>query len=481
MIKLSQYKNAIIGVIGAGVTGKSVIKALHQAGAKTIYIWEDNPEVSLESLNINSREVLLTKETAYWRQCEIIVPSPGVIAEGQFIHPAVKVAKSSGAQIISDIDLFYNEHKTKRYIGVTGTNGKSTVTSLITSILNNSGGLYQAGGNLGIPALQLDENMQGYVLELSSFQLEITNSLRLDIAVILGITKDHLDRYHDFDTYIAAKSRIINLLKPGGTLVINLDNSACMKLYEQVQQKHSEFINSLNIIPIYISENSGAGISVYYKSNTDNSNSLLLGDSVSGPEQTHYFNESKFKLIYNPENLAASYAVCSRLGVDFEKFHTAISDFSGLKHRMQIIGEACGITFINDSKATNLNAACQALSKYYNIFWLAGGVLKETELDLIKHYSDHINRAYFFGRDKSYLKSSLEDSLKCEEVENLQEAFKISLTEAKKQSESYNIKTYILLSPACASYDQFKNFAARGEEFINLCKNFITYNSGKFL
>jgi UDP-N-acetylmuramoylalanine--D-glutamate ligase len=474
MFKLEQYKNKAIGIIGAGVTGRSVIEAFDKAGADKIYVWEDNPGIETNSIKTSFSELIFTKDLAAWRECVLIVPSPGVVINGENAPAVIRQAREQAAQIISDIDLLYNTLSDKKYIGITGTNGKSTVTSLIAHILGTAGLDYQAGGNIGRPALALDAEKPGYVLELSSFQLDLTEALRLDIALILSITPDHLDRYNSFEGYIEAKAKIAKLLKPGGVLVINADNPGCRKLYNNLPR---EVIEKINITRVHCSSSNSDGVSLFPATGVNNHKYLKLEDRTGATGEDHNLFFEDFNLKSNPENLASSYAVTTRLSVNFDNFYNALTSFTGLSHRMEFVGRYKNIKFINDSKATNLAAVTQALSSYKNIYWLAGGVLKDKEFETLQKYLTNTLGAYFFGRHGQVLKSYFENYITCNAFQDLSEAFNFAVFEAKNSySEETNNseEICILLSPAGASFDQFKNFEHRGDYFKTLCRQFIS-------
>lgn len=388
-----------------------------------------------------------------WGALNKIVVSPGLPS----LHKVFSLAKEHNIEITSDIDLLYEENPAAGYIGITGTNGKSTTTALIAHILKSNGLDYQCGGNIGVPALSLPLDSKGYVLELSSYQLDLLRSLKLEAAVMLNITPDHLERYGSMEKYIESKAKIFSLLKEGAPCVIGVDNQITQSLSGKL--KKAIFISALK-----------AG---------ENTVTCLKDKIIDNffEKKEFYLKQNKFLLgAHNQENIAASYATCRYLGIAPEDIITSIESFIGLPHRMQYLGTHENISFYNDSKATNAEAAAKSIDALENIYWLAGGIAKEGGIESLAPLFSHIKKAYLFGQDKLVFAKTLEGKVPYQLFGNMEEAFNTALSDARNSGAPANL----LLAPAAASFDQFKNFEERGEKFTKLYNNII-YSIDKIL
>lgn len=439
-MQINKYKNQNVAVFGLGKTGLSAINALINGGAK-IYAWDDNAE-QVENAKMIYKECNFIHPQEYdWREINALIVSPGIPISYPEPHWIVKLAKAFNCKIKSDIELFL-EAKTEKQkvIGVTGTNGKSTTTSLIGHILSTAGKKVAVGGNLGTPVLDLNANAEIYVIELSSFQLEHMDEINVDISVLLNITADHIDRHGSMENYIAAKLKLIN---GSETAVIGCDNKITARIF-------NDFAG--NKVPI--------------------SGKTLIEKGVSCAEGSLFdyrkcisINNTKINLISNAENIAAAYAVCKMLRVSSSDIISGIEPFSGLKHRNELLGRIRNVLFVNDSKATNAESSEKAILSYENIYWIVGGRSKEGGIESLSRHFTRIKRAYLVGESAGVFASTLRGKIDFIQCGNLQNAFEF----AYKDALNANKEATVLLSPACASFDQWKNFEERGEAF---CKMF---------
>ncbi|KAJ6644825.1 UDP-N-acetylmuramoylalanine--D-glutamate ligase, partial [Pseudolycoriella hygida] len=450
-----------IGIFGLGKTGTSSYEALVKVAEVICY---DQNSSSRESFTkVHGRDSLVDLSDFRWKKLDKILLSPGV----PLSHDIIKLAGASNIPITSDIELLFEECSKARFIAVTGTNGKSTTVSLIGHILQANGINYPVGGNIGIPALSIDLNALGYVLELSSFQLDLLQKFKAKIAVLLNITKDHLDRHGTMENYIAAKRKIFERLDKECFAIISVDNNITDGIFKQLSVE-----NKTNLIPISTCQILDKGVSIYQD---------IIYDNLVEPLTLKLSSNKCLQGIHNQENIAASYATCRVLGILPTQIATALQEFKGLPHRMQYIGTiysdkdglgiASEINFYNDSKATNVDAAYQSLSSFDNIYWLAGGVAKEANIKVLEPLFPKICRAYLFGQDKEVFVSALKDKVQFQVCDDLIECFNKAVIDSKKDGGSK--AKNILLAPACASLDQFKNFEERGELFIKLYNQII--------
>ncbi|MFU7500989.1 MAG: UDP-N-acetylmuramoyl-L-alanine--D-glutamate ligase [Candidatus Tisiphia sp.] len=453
---LSQ-KHKNIGIVGLGKTGIAAWKVLNKVAKVICY---DQAKSSRDAFTkIYGSDSLVSLSDLQWQNLDKILLSPGI----PLSHDIVTMANSYNIPITSDIDLLFEEVRLREpeeanFIGITGTNGKSTTTALTSHILQSCGFDYQVGGNIGFPVLAMRLDSKGYVLELSSFQLDLLNSFKAKIVVLLNITQDHLDRHNNMQGYIAAKKKIFDRIDKDSFAIISVDHEITKNIFLELQKE-----NRTNVVPISTYEILNKGISICNN---------IIYDNIFEPITINLHNNNYLQGIHNQENIAASYAVCRIIGAMPEQIIAAIGLFKGLPHRMQYVGTIQGISFYNDSKATNGIAASKSISSLDNIYWLAGGIAKEGGITELEPWFYKIRKAYLFGQDKDIFASFLNGKVDYQICQDLTEAFNSAFKDAME--DMGGIKN-ILLAPACASYDQFKNFEERGELFIKLYNAIISH------
>ncbi|WP_342278728.1 UDP-N-acetylmuramoyl-L-alanine--D-glutamate ligase [Candidatus Tisiphia endosymbiont of Myopa tessellatipennis] len=453
---LSQ-KHKNIGIVGLGKTGIAAWKVLNKVAKVICY---DQAKSSRDAFTkIYGSDSLVSLSDLQWQNLDKILLSPGI----PLSHDIVTMANSYNIPITSDIDLLFEEVRLREpeaanFIGITGTNGKSTNTALTSHILQSCGFDYQVGGNIGFPVLAMRLDSKGYVLELSSFQLDLLNSFKAKIVVLLNITQDHLDRHNNMQGYIAAKKKIFDRIDKDSFAIISVDHEITKNIFLELQKE-----NRTNVVPISTYEILNKGISICNN---------IIYDNIFEPITINLHNNNYLQGIHNQENIAASYAVCRIIGAMPEQIIAAIGLFKGLPHRMQYVGTMQGISFYNDSKATNGIAASKSISSLDNIYWLAGGIAKEGGITELEPWFYKIRKAYLFGQDKDIFASFLNGKVDYQICQDLTEAFNSAFKDAME--DMGGIKN-ILLAPACASYDQFKNFEERGELFIKLYNAIINH------
>jgi UDP-N-acetylmuramoylalanine--D-glutamate ligase len=356
-----------------------------------------------------------------------IVVTPGLPLNR---HPIAQRARDAGVEIIGDIELFARarpELPPHKVVGITGTNGKSTTTALIHHILKTAGVPTEMGGNIGLPILAQDPLPEGgvYVLELSSYQIDLTKSLDCDVAVLLNITPDHLDRYENFEAYRQSKLRLFELQTPGHIAIYDFDEAEAAEI-EKARPDESDRLwfddDTVDLVTSW----------------TDIPN-------LAGP--------------HNRQNASAAVMVCAALKVPVTE--ATLSSYPGLPHRMERICEKDGILFVNDSKATNPTATAPALAAFEKIRWICGGQAKSDSLDECAPHFGHVRKAYTIGEAGEMFASLLSPHMDVAECVTLDEAVRTAASEAEPGDT-------VLLSPACASFDQFRDFEARGDAFREL-------------
>jgi UDP-N-acetylmuramoylalanine--D-glutamate ligase len=430
-------------VLGLGKSGLSALKYLQKHHLKVL-AWDNNKDVR----KAVPESILEAPETLPWQKIQTIILSPGIPHSGPNAHPLLQEAKKRGIPFTVDIELFLKQAITRPHyhiIGVTGTNGKSTTTSLLAHLLNHFGKKAIAAGNIGTPVLDLpDTNEETYfVLELSSYQLSLIKTPALECGILLNISPDHLAYHGSMTSYIDAKCGIFDLVKPNKHYrnVIGIDDA-----YTQAVFKKTPALLS-------ISAESDQGM-IHWSS--DKIIAPQPNQSISVP------NLVNLQGTHNTQNILACFAILQQiLGKKFSSdlFIQGLQSFKSLPHRQEIVSKDKGILFINDSKATNMNAAEKSLKSFQNIHWILGGQQKEGENPLdLKPFFSHVTHTYLVGSAEDTFARDLKGVL----------PYALSHTIDKAVHDAYqNAKEgdVILLAPACASFDQFKNFEERGNFF----------------
>ena len=448
MIVVDSFRGRQVAVLGLAKSGRTAAQALAAGGAEVL-AWDDNAKVR----DTLAAEVPLHDLTrADWRNIPALVLSPGIPHSFPEPHPAVAKARKAGAEIIGDIELLGRAQPHARYIGITGTNGKSTTTALIGHVLASAGELVQVGGNLGTPALSFAPLGRdgSYVLEASSFQLELITSLVFDIAVLLNITPDHLDRHGDMMGYIAAKRRIFAGQSAQSTAIIGVDDAICRDLCEELRRDVPA-----RVVPISVLQPVAGGVYV--------DQGWLVDAMGAAPQRVLELGRAeRLPGAHNWQNAAAAYAAARACGVDPAAATAAICSFPGLAHRQELVGTIDDIRYINDSKATNADATEKALLCYPAIYWIAGGLPKAGGITSLAPHFGRLRHAFLIGRATEEFAATLDGSVPFTRCGDLATALAAASEQARRDHVPGAV---VLLSPACASYDQFKNFEQRGDTF----------------
>ncbi len=455
MIPLSQYQNQSIAVLGLARSGLAAARALIAGGAK-ILAWDDDAK----NRTVAAAENIPIADLAAvdWTAIKALVLSPGIPHTLPAPHPIVMAAKNAGVKIISDIYLLRHAMPNCKIIGITGTNGKSTTTALIHHIIAGAGIPTQVGGNLGQAALGLQPLADGgiYVLELSSYQLELIPDCRIECGVHLNLTPDHLDRHGDMEGYRQAKKNLFAHQQKGDVAIIGIDDKYSAKTLGELSERRG-----IKTIPLSIGQKAEGGIYVM---------DGILYDATGGKAERILDLNTLTSLLgaHNWQNIAAAYGATKFQNVSRETICNLITSFPGLDHRQQNIATIGGIRFINDSKATNPDSAAKALQCYRPIYWIAGGKPKGDDLDACAPYFGNIQQAFLIGQAAENFARILGPHLPVKISGTLRQAVQDAYTQAKMDGMKSPV---ILLSPACASFDQFRDFEHRGQEFAEAVHN----------
>ena len=449
MIDLGFFQGLPVAVLGLGRSGLSAARALVAAGAE-VWAWDDSEDrrAAARAEGIP----LVDLYTCNWRELTSLVLSPGIPHTHPAPHPVATLAREHGCEIIGDIELLARAQRNARFIGVTGTNGKSTTTALIGHILALAAREVAVGGNLGTPALDLDPlDADGtYVLEMSSYQLELTVSITFDVAVLLNISPDHLDRHGGVDGYIAAKRQIFHRQTKPRTAVVGSDDDICRGMYDTLKAADEQ-----TVIPVSGRTRCPGGVYVLDRVLYDDTDgaavpAIDLGECPALPG------------VHNWQNAAAAYAACKAIGVARPVIAACLRSFPGLAHRQERVAVIDGIAYINDSKATNADAAGKALACYDAIYWIAGGRAKNGGLTGLEPFYPRIAHAFLIGEAEAGFADALAGKVSVTRCGTLAKAVPAAHERARAERKPGAV---VLLSPACASFDQFADFEARGDAF----------------
>ena len=470
MIPVTTYQGKNVAVFGLGRSGLATARALQEGGA-VVSAWDDGKLARLAAEKDQIPLVDLYESDI--SHIEAMVISPGIPLTHPKPHPLVIKAADNRLEILGDVELFAREieafrdtQNPPRVICVTGTNGKSTTTALITHMLQQSGLHAYAGGNLGEAVLDLPSLRADcfYVLELSSYQLDLAKTLKPNVSVFLNISADHLDRHGDMDGYVAAKTRIFQNQDQSDHAVIGVDDSYSQTVCTRVSSKAGPAV-----LPIAVGKALGKGAYVI---------DGMLYDGTKRPS-TNVADLRQAKSLpglHNWQNAAAAYAAVRQFVDDEKALGQSLMSFPGLAHRLERLGEIGTVAFVNDSKATNAEATSHALEVFDNIYWIAGGVAKKGGINALKGQLSKIKKAYLIGEAAKTFSDTLGDDVPHKSCKDLKQATTCALHDAMEDGATPSI---VLLSPACASFDQFKNFEDRGDAYRQIVSELLEKLSAK--
>lgn len=449
MLNLSLFSGKKFGVLGLGKSGLATALALQKNGAEVI-AWDDTQE---SRKNAENKGIAIKPfDASVLSALDMLVVSPGVPLTYPKPHPVIAQAKELNIPLTGDLDLFYKAHQNVKFIGITGTNGKSTTTSLIGHILNQAKCEVTVGGNIGTPVLELEpisEKGVG-VLEVSSYQLDINPQLKFKVALLLNITPDHLDRHGSFENYVQTKKKIFQHQNTNDFAIIGIDSPSCHAIARDLEQNAKQKIIKLSIERVIPGG--------YYTQNG------ILFDGTSKQIRTILDLKElpRLKGQHNWQNAAAAYIACHVLNIPEDQIIEGLKTFPGLVHRQEFVTSQNNIQFINDSKATNGEAAAKALVCFDNIYWILGGLPKQDGLTATIPYFSKIKHAFLIGKAAPEFAEELKGKVPFTHCEILENAI---LAAYKQATEDKLSNATILLSPACASWDQYPSFEVRGNDF----------------
>ncbi|GAA3087501.1 UDP-N-acetylmuramoyl-L-alanine--D-glutamate ligase [Rhizobium viscosum] len=450
MIPVTTLAGKKVALFGLGGSGLATAKAL-VAGGADVTAWDDNPDSVAKAAaeGITSADL----HTIDWSAQALFVLSPGVPLTHPKPHWTVDLARAAGVDIVGDVELFVRERRAHApdcpFIAITGTNGKSTTTALIAHILKSSGRDTQLGGNIGTAVLTLDppKSERYFVVECSSYQIDLSPTLNPSAGILLNLTPDHLDRHGTMQHYADVKERLV---AGSDVAVVGVDDSHSALIADRIERA--------GVRVIRISRRNVLADGIYAEGTK-----LIQAASGAMLPFVDLDGIQTLRGSHNAQNAAAAVAACLAVGISAEDIRAGLASFPGLKHRMQPVGRRGNVVFVNDSKATNADAAAPALSSYNRIYWIAGGLPKAGGITTLAPYFPRIAKAYLIGEAAAEFAATLGEAAPYEISGTLERAVAHAAADAEKDETG---PAAVMLSPACASFDQYKNFEVRGDAFV---------------
>ncbi|WP_333824779.1 UDP-N-acetylmuramoyl-L-alanine--D-glutamate ligase [Pinisolibacter sp.] len=454
MIAVDIFEDRAVALFGLGGSGLATAEALAAGGAH-LRVWDDAEGPRAEAAKRGLEVVSLAEIT--WREVEALVLAPGVPLTHPEPHWTVRMARSAYVPIIGDVELFARQRRraspTAPFVAITGTNGKSTTTALIDHLLRSAGRDSQMGGNIGRAVLSLDPlgSERTYVVECSSFQIDLAPSLDPTVGILTNLSEDHLDRHGTMANYAAIKERLV---EAAGTAVIGVDDPLSAEIANRIEAESH--------VVVRISATRELADGVFARGTT-------IVEAKAGVETiiADLAGIGSLRGRHNAQNACAAVAACRSLGLPPDAIAAGLATFPGLAHRMEQVGRKGRVLFVNDSKATNADSTAQALASFERIYWIAGGKPKSGGITSLDGFFDRIAKAYLIGAASDEFAATLEGRVPFERAGTIERALELAAADAAADGAGEPV---VLLSPACASYDQFKNFEVRGDHFRTLVR-----------
>lgn len=452
MIPASTFFGRRVALFGLGGSGLATAKSLAAGGAE-ISAWDDNPS-QVEAARAAGIAVADLRDLD-WTLLNTLVLAPGVPLTHPKPHWTVELANSHGVEIIGDVEIFVRERRAvapkSPFIAITGTNGKSTTTALIAHLIAQSGRDAQLGGNIGTAVLTLlpPAPDRVHIVECSSYQIDLAPSLDPSAGLLLNLTPDHLDRHGSMQHYAEVKARLV---AHSDLAIVGVDDDWCRGIADQLESQ------GRNLIRISKDHALADGLfaegSMIRQAHDDQIHGLVDLSAIATLRGSH-----------NAQNAAAAIAACQSVGLSDDQIRAGLATFPGLSHRMQPVGRRGRVVFVNDSKATNAEAAAPALQSFDPIYWIAGGLPKDGGIAALEPFFPRIAKAYLIGEAAAGFAAAIGGHADFEISGTLDKAVAAAARDAAQDGADMPA---VLLSPACASFDQYRNFEVRGDAYVSL-------------
>jgi UDP-N-acetylmuramoylalanine--D-glutamate ligase len=455
MIPVKTFAGKKVAVFGLGGSGLASAQALAAGGAEVIGF-----DDSADSLSKAKAAGITTADLRQidWPTIAALLLAPGVPLTHPAPHWTVLLAHAAGVEVIGDIELFCRERRRlapdSPFVAITGTNGKSTTTALTAHLLTSAGRSADLGGNIGTALLTLSPPRMGHahVVECSSYQIDLAPSLDPRVGVLLNVSEDHLDRHGTLENYAAVKERLVAGVQADGAAIVGVDDNWCQAIADRIERR------GVKVVRVSVRRPLSDGIYV-------EAGEIVRAAGGAAQPIARLGGIGSLRGLHNAQNAACAAGAALALGLDAAAIQQGLRSFPGLAHRMEQIGRKGVVLFVNDSKATNADSAAQALACFSDIFWIAGGKPKTGGIDALAQFFPRIRKAYLVGEAAEEFARTLDGKVAYEIVGTLDRA----VPAASRDAEAAAIKEpVVLLSPACASFDQYRNFEVRGTAFRDL-------------
>jgi len=452
LIPITTFAGKKVAIFGLGGSGLASANALLAGGADVIG-WDDNADAAAKAASAGVPTADLRHLD--WSRISALVLAPGVPLTHPAPHWPVGLARAAAVEVIGDIELFCRERRRQAprapFVAITGTNGKSTTTALVAHLLRSAGHETQVGGNIGTAILSLEPPRIGraHVIEVSSYQIDLAPTLDPSIGILINISEDHLDRHGTIREYAAVKERLVAGVQADGTAIIGVDDNWCAASADRIERagKHVVRVSVRRPLPD----------GLYVQGET-----IMRAAGAGVRAIAHVGGIGSLRGIHNAQNAACAVAAALALAIPSDHIQQGLVSFPGLAHRMEQVGRRGGVLFVNDSKATNADSAAQALACFPTIFWIVGGKPKTGGLESLAGFFPRIRKAYLIGEAAAEFARQLDGRVPYVVAGTLERAVDLAARDAQACGLHEPV---VLLSPACASFDQYRNFEVRGDRF----------------
>jgi UDP-N-acetylmuramoylalanine--D-glutamate ligase len=455
MIPATSFAGKTVAVFGLGGSGLASCHALKAGGAEVV-AGDDGVESLAEAEKAGFTTADLRRVS--WANFAALVLAPGIPLTHPAPHWSVRMARDAGVEVIGDIEVFCRERRRHSpdapFVAITGTNGKSTTTALTAHLMRFAGYDTQMGGNIGTAILSLEPPRRGrvHVIEMSSYQIDLTPSLDPSVGILLNVSEDHIDRHGTLANYAAVKERLVAGVQPQGTAIVGVDDNFSRNTADRLAR------NGKRVVRVSVRNPLPDGVYVEHET-------IVRADGGARSEIARIGGIGSLRGLHNAQNAACASACAVALGVGRDVLQKALRSFPGLAHRMEQVGRKGNVLFVNDSKGTNADASAHALSSFADIFWIAGGKPKQGGITSLTGFFPRIRKAYLIGEAANEFSETLGENVPHE----ISETLDVAVASAARDAEASGLAdAIVLLSPACASFDQFRNFEIRGAKFREL-------------
>jgi UDP-N-acetylmuramoylalanine--D-glutamate ligase len=455
VIPITTFAGRKVAIFGLGGSGLASASAL-LAGAADVIAWDDNADVVAKAMSAGVPTADLRHID--WSRVSALVLAPGVPLTHPAPHWPVDLARAAAVEVIGDIELFCRERRRQDpqapFVAITGTNGKSTTTALVAHLMRSADRDAQVGGNIGTAILSLEPPRAGsvHVIEVSSYQIDLAPTLDPSVGVLINISEDHLDRHGTMRDYAAVKERLVAGVQEDATAIIGVDDTWCAAAADRVERAGKRLIR--------VSVRRPLPDGLYVEAQK-----IMQAARGSARAIAHIGGIGSLRGVHNAQNAACATAAALALGLAPQVIEQGLASFPGLAHRMEQVGRKGRVLFVNDSKATNADSAAQALTCFPAIFWIAGGKAKTGGIAPLAGFFPRIRKAYLIGEAAAEFARALEGQVSYVVAGTLDRAVALA---ARDSAASQVEEPVVLLSPACASFDQYRNFEVRGDKFREL-------------